>query len=803
MRLKNLLPHLYVVLFFVAICAVYFSPVIQGRELPQHDVLQWEGMSKELQDFREKYDAEPLWTRSMFGGMPAYQISVLYPANLVKYVNDLLTIAFPLPFGYIFLAMLGFYILLLTLKLDFRLAVAGAIGYAFASYNFIIIIAGHNSKMHAIALLPFTVAGVMMVFNKRYLLGGVLTALGLSLQIYANHLQITYYLALALALLGMVEVYKTIRDGVWMHLGKSVAVLMVALMLAVLPNITSLWATYEYGKDTTRGPSELTEKKISTGLDMDYAFSWSYGISETMTLLIPDFMGGASASDIGKNSATYKALVANGAGAQANQFVQQAPLYWGDQPSTSGPVYFGAIMVFFFVIGIMLVKNEYRIWLVTATILFIMLSWGKNFMSFNEFFFHYIPGYNKFRTVSMTLTLAGLAVALLGMMGAGQLFNKELDTVKRTKALLWSFYITGGICLLFALMPGMFFNYSASVDENFKQYEWLIEALRTDRENTLRMDAFRSFFFIGLTFTLLWFYLKSKVSLTYAMLGVAALVLVDMWPVNKRYLNNDHFERASKNKNAVFTPSQADLSIMQDQSLGYRVMNTSLSTFNDASTSYFHHSIGGYHGAKMKRYQELIENQISNNNMQVLNMLNTKYFIVRGQEGSGPMAQQNPGALGAAWFVMEYKMVPDADAEMKALDDFQPAQTAIVDQRFGDLLQGFNPVFDSTAVIRHTDYKPNHLTYETETASEQLAVFSEIYYDKGWKAFIDGQPVPHFRVNYVLRAMRIPAGKHKLEFKFEPAVYYTGEKIALAGSVLLLLLSSGIGFRELKRGTAN
>lgn len=802
MRLKNLLPHLYVILFFLAICAVYFSPVIQGKELRQHDIQQWEGMSKELQDFREKYNTEPLWTRSMFGGMPAYQISVLYPANLVKYVDELLTIVFPVPFGYIFLAMLGFYILLLTLKLDYRLAVAGAIGYAFASYNFIIIMAGHNSKMHAIALVPFVVAGVMMVFNKRYLAGGAMTAMALALQIYANHLQITYYLALALALLGVVELYKTIRDGSWMHLAKSASVLIIALVLSVLPNITGLWATYEYGKDTTRGPSELTEKKVSTGLDIDYAFSWSYGISETMTLIIPDFMGGASASDLGKNSATYKALVANGAGAQANQFVQQAPLYWGDQPSTSGPVYFGAIMVFFFVLGIFLVKNEYRIWLLSATILFIMLSWGKHFLAFNEFFFHYIPGYNKFRTVSMTLALAGMTIVLLGMMGIGQLFNPEVKAEWKRKALLWSFYITGGITLLFALIPGFFFDYTASVDENFKQYEWLVEALQTDRENTLRMDAFRSFLFIGLTFALLWFYLKNKVKLTYAMIGIAALVLLDMWPVNKRYLNNDHFVKGSKNKKEVFTPTQATLSIMQDQSLGYRVMNTSVSTFNDASTSYFHHSIGGYHGAKMKRYQELIENQISKNNMQVLNMLNTKYFIVNGQEGSGPMAQQNPGALGAAWFVREYQLVPDADAEMKALDDFQPAQTAIVDKRFGDQLQGFTPVYDSAAVVRHTDYKPNHLTYETETASEQLAVFSEIYYDKGWKAFIDGQPAPHFRVNYVLRAMRIPAGKHKVEFKFEPAVYYTGEKIALAGSIILLLLVAGISIKELKSGSA-
>ncbi len=799
--IKKLLPHVYVILFFIAICAAYFSPVLEGKMLQQHDIAQWEGMSKEIQDFREQYHSEPLWTNSMFGGMPAYQISVLYPANLVKYVNDVLTLWMPAPFSYIFLALLGFYLLLLCLKVDFRIAIVGAIGYAFASYNFIIIMAGHNSKLHAISLIPFVIAGVILVFNRKYLFGGALTALGLALEIYANHLQITYYLALAIGILGIVELVKAIRTKEILHFAKSAGVLAAATVLSILPNITSLWATYEYGKDSTRGPSELSVKQHSDGLDKDYALAWSYGIGETMTMLIPDFMGGASQSELGKNSATYKALVDNGAGAQANQFVKQVPLYWGEQSFTAGPVYFGAIIVFLFVLGLFLVKTEYRVWLVAGAVLFTMLSWGKNFTAITDLFFNYLPGYNKFRTVSMILTLSGFSVALFSMLGLSSFFDPELNPKKREKALLWSFYITGGICLFFSLLPGALFDFSSSVDENFKQYDWLLAAIRDDRAAALRGDAFRSFFFILCAAALLWFTLKQKIKYQYAILGIAALVLVDMWMVNKRYLNNTQFTSASK-ATQPFQPSQASLSILQDKTPGYRVMNTSVSTFNDASTSYFHHSIGGYHGAKLKRYQELIENQISKNNMSVLDMLNTKYFIVPSQEGGAPIAQQNPGALGAAWFVNEYKIVPNADAELDALTEFSPKQTAIVDQRFKDQLEGFKITPDSTASIKLVDYLPNHLTYQSQSTTDQLAVLSEIYYDKGWNAFVDGKSVPYFRANYVLRAMKVPAGNHKIEFKFEPSVYINGERIALAGSVILLLLFVIIAVRELKSPSA-
>lgn len=795
---KKLTPHLLVIASFALLSLLYFLPVLEGKVIEQHDIAQWEGMSKEIQDFREQYGTEPLWTRSMFGGMPAYQISVLYPANLVKYVNDMLFIGLPVPVGYIFLALLGFYLLLLSLKIDYRLAIAGALAFAFSSYNIIIIMAGHNSKAHAIALIPLVIAGMVITFNKRYLLGGAITAMALALQIYANHLQITYYLAIAIFIWMIIKLVLAAKEKQFGHFMTSSAVLAGAAALAILPNITGLWLTYEYGKDTTRGASELTEKKVSTGLDMDYAFGWSYGKYETMTLLIPDFYGGASAGKLGPNSATYKALSDNGNAANAKQFTQNAPLYWGEQSSTAGPTYLGAIVIFLFVLALFLVKGEFKWWLVITSVLFILLSWGKNFMGFNEFFFHYFPGYNKFRAVTIILSVLAFTFPLLGVLGIQSLLDKAIDLQKKKKALLYSFYITGGICLLYLLVPSMAGDFTSNVDSNYKDYQWLLDALMSDRESALRMDAFRSLFFISAGFTLLFFMLKGTIKAPVALLSLAALILVDLWVVDKRYLNSDNFVSGSKAKQP-FQPTEANLAILQDKEPGYRVMNVAVSTFNDASTSYFHNSIGGYHGAKLKRYQELIEYQISKNNMSVLDMLNTRYFIVPDQQSGRQLAQRNPGALGAAWYVKNIKMVANADSELASLTEFSPAQTIIVDQRFKEQLNGLNLAPDSTASIALTDYKANHLTYATNCNSEQLAVFSEIYYDKGWNAYVDGKLVPHLRANYVLRAMRIPAGKHTVEFKFEPSTYYTGEKISLAGSVLLLLLFAGGVFMELRK----
>ncbi|MFM7078589.1 MAG: YfhO family protein, partial [Bacteroidota bacterium] len=545
-------------------------------------------------------------------------------------------------------------------------------------------------------------------------------------------------------------------------------------------------------------------KKVSKGLDQDYAFAWSYGISESMTMLIPDFMGGPSSSDIGKESATYDALVENGAGTQAAQFVRQTPLYWGTQSYTAGPVYMGAIVCFLFILGFFVVRGPYRIWLVIATVLFIFMSWGKHFMAFNDFLFHYLPGYNKFRTVSMALVFCSVSMVLLGYIALQQLFRDDLDLKLKNKALIWAYALVGGLCFFFASIGPSFINFSAEVDgqllgQDGKPITWLINAIHEDRASALRSDAFRSFMFITIAFGLLWAAINRKIQAAVAVLVIGCLTLVDLWAVDKRYLSDRNF--VSKNRlKQPFQPNEANLAIMQDTTLGYRVMNTSVSTFNDASTSYFHHSIGGYHGAKLKRYQELIEFQISNNNLAVLDMLNTKYLIGSSKETGELVVQPNGKALGAAWYVPEYNTVANADSELNALTNFDPSKMAIVDKRFSKELDGLKIAFDSTATIKLVDYRANRLQYDTRAQTEQLAVFSEIYYDKGWNAFIDGKPAPHFRVNYVLRAMRIPAGDHKIEFRFEPSTYYTGEKIALAGSLILLLAFAGIMVREARKG---
>ena len=793
---ETLKPHLIAVGLFLALTVAYFMPVFQGKELSQHDISQWMGMSKEILDWKAKTGVPPLWTNSMFSGMPGYQISLVSPANLIQYVNNAFWLWLPTPANYIFMMFMGFYVLLIVMKTDWRIALAGGIGYTLASYNFIIIQAGHNSKAHAIALLPLVFAGVVLTVRGELLKGGALTALALALQIFANHLQITYYLAIGIFIYMISEAIFAVLDKRIAGFVKSAAVLVVAAGLAVLPNITSLWATYEYGQYSTRGPSELTEKKTSTGLDKDYALDWSYGQGEALSVLIPDIRGGAMQGSLTKSSATYKALQANGAGAQAESFIKNAPMYWGEK--TGAPSYLGAIVIFFFVLGIFIVEGRYKWWLITATALSIMLAWGKNFPGLSDLFFDHVPGYNKFRTVAMILVLAGFTMPLLGMLALKK-FTDAKDASIYKRPLMWSLYLSGGVCLLFGLIPGFAGDFSASYDSNFSQYDWLLTAIREDRMSALRTDAFRALFFILIAFGLLWFYMKGKVKLTMMLFIIVATVLVDEWMVSKRYLHNENFVSKSKVE-TPFEPSVADQQILQDTGY-YRVMNTTVSTFNDASTSYFHKSIGGYHGAKLKRYQELIEYQIGKGNMKVLDMLNMKYVIQPGSQNQ-PLAVPNPGALGNAWFVKEYRIVPDADAEIKALTDFNPANTMIIDQRYQDLVKGLSIQPDSMSLIKLTLYAPDELKYISNAATPQLAAFSDIYYPKGWNAYVDDKPTDYFRANYVLRAMVVPAGKHNITFKFEPEVFITGEKIALAGSSLVLLRAAAaivLSFRKEKK----
>lgn len=798
---KQVLPYLSAIAIFVVITLAYFSPLLEGKKLKQSDINQWKGMSKEISDFRESTGEEALWTNSMFGGMPAYQISVEYKGNILRYLDQLMQLYLPQPAGMVFLYMIGFFILLLVLKVDNWLAIGGAVAFAFSSYLFIIFEAGHNSKAHAIGYMAPVLAGIILTYRGRYLAGGIMAAIFLSLELLTNHLQITYYLMLIAGVYVITELVSSIREKQLPRFAKATGFLVVAAGLAVATNITSIWATYEYGKETIRGKTELTTEKSNrtSGLDKDYATGWSYGKMETFTLLIPNFNGGSSSGSLSESSSVYKTLRENNIdNNQAENVIKSLPLYWGSQPGVAGPVYVGAIIMFLFIFALFVIDNKFKWWLLVASILSILLSWGKNFPDFTDFFLNYVPGYNKFRAVSMTLVMAELCIPLLAFIGLQKALSAEGNKQKLTKYLYYSMGIAGGIALFFAVAGSSLFDFVSPADEQYKTYfpDWLMVALRQDRAGLLSSDSFRSLVFILLAGGSTWVMINRKIKKPAYFYGVIILlILIDMWTVNRRYLNSESFVR--KSVAAVpFQPSVADQVIMKDKDPNFRVFNQTVGNpFADASTSYFHKSLGGYHGAKLRRYQELIDHHLVKGNMNVYNMLNTKYFIVPDEKNGPPQMQINMQAMGNAWFVNNAHMVNNADEEINALTDLIPAETAVYDKRFEDQVKGHLITKDSLATIVLTEYKPNHLTYKSETGREQLAVFSEIYYDKGWNAYVDGKPAPYFRANYVLRAMIVPAGSHTIEFKFEPVAYATGEKISYASSILLVLLALGtLGF---------
>jgi hypothetical protein len=801
---KSILPHLLVVLVFMLLTIVYFNPLLSGKAINQGDVERFKGMSKEIADYRDTYHKEPLWTNGMFSGMPAYQISVLYPSNWVRPLIKLTAMGIPHPACIIFLCMLGFYLLLLTFKVDRLLAAAGAVGFALSSYFVILIEAGHNPKGYAIAYMAPVIMGILMAYRGRMWLGSAIAGISLSLELASNHLQITYYLALLSGVIVLGELISAIVSKQIANFIKSSGLLLVAALLAVLPNITNLLVTEEYGKYTIRGASELSDEKQNktSGLDRDYATQWSYGIGETFTLMIPNFKGGESQA-IGDN----KTALAN-VSPEMQQYVgQSTDQYWGDQPFTSGPVYIGALICFLFVLAMFILKDNLKWYLLVATVLAIMLSWGKNYMGFTNFFMDYLPGYNKFRAVSMTLVIVEFTVPLIAILGIREIvLNPALLKEKRN-----SFYIalaaTAGLCLLFYMMPGTFQDFYKdgeyeSVSAQLKksgaapeQMQQFLSGMETARMSIFKADAMRSFLFIILGAGLLFIYSIKSFNKNYLYAGLGLLILIDLWAVDKRYLNEKNFVSKSSME-TPYQPSAADEQILKDPDPHYRVMNASLSPFQDASTSYFHKSIGGYHGAKLRRYQDLYERQISKNNMQVLNMLNAKYFIMQNQQSGELMAQRNPSAMGNAWFVKELKWVANPDSEINALSNFNPAMTAVVDKKWEKEVNSNSFQYDSAASIKLKSYKADELVYEAKAATPQMTVFSEIYYAKGWNAYVDGKLTPHLSVNYVLRAMILPAGKHEVLFKFEPEAYYKGEKIAMAGSILLLLFVIGGVFMQ-------
>ena len=823
---KMLLPHIIAVVAFLFITMAYFSPMLQGKVLSQHDVTQYQGSAKEISDYYYNEGKTSAWTGSMFSGMPAYQIGVHGGSpNFLDYLEAPVKALGNTTAGPVFAGMLMAYILFCLMGFSPAVAILGAVAYSLSSYNIVILNAGHVTKAWALAYMPLIVAGFMSLFKNKILLGSVLVGLGLALQIKSNHLQVTYYTGLLSVILFITYAVEVLSKKNYKSFLMSCGAMIIAVALAVLANMGNIYGNMEMARESTRGKSELTSpksesEKQSTGLDKDYAFGWSYGKAETFTFLVPNLYGGES-KPYDKDAQSIKVLTQKVQSGEipaefANQ-VSRIPQYWGDQPFTQGTVYLGAIVCFLFLLGMIIIRSNVKWGLLVATIFFILLAWGKNLEWFNDWFFYHFPLYSKFRAVSTALVVPALTIVMVAVWGIKEFFSGEIDKKKLKKALYISLGVVGGLCLILWIAPGAFFNFTSGADAQWKAQvpEWYYNALLTDRQDLMSSDALRSLVFVLLGGAILYFSLRTKVDTKkmtiYGSLGLTVLVLIDLWGIDKRYLNENNFVAKSTYKTETFSPSVADQAILKDQHPSYRVLNLN-NPFAETTTSYYHKSIGGYHAAKLKRYQELIDNRLdgevnqiigtfssqnidtimaSFNKTKALNMLNAKYVIYHPEQP--PLV--NPNAMGNAWFVNEYKLVNNADEEIAAINTLDPHTTAVVDKRFESELSGLKITPDSTATIELVSYKPDVLTYKTKAASEQLAVLSEIYFSNGWQAYVDGKEVPHFRADWTLRAMRVPAGEHEIVFKFEPQGYYNSRHVATASSAVLVLLLIGIIIR--------
>lgn len=777
---------------FALITLVYFSPITQGKRLKQHDIEMYKGMSQEIVDFKAKTGEQSLWTNSMFGGMPAWNISVPQNSNLMTYVNKTLSLGFPHPIGAVFISMLGFFILLLVLDCSVWISFIGALAYGFTSYLFIVIGAGHNSKAMAMAYMAPVIAGILLTYKGKYLWGAVLTAIALALEIRAGHLQITYYLLLIVVCIIIAELIETIKEKKYQHFLKASGILVGVAIIAILTSTTTLYANYEFGKETMRGRPVLKKDVANQtkGLDRDYVTQWSYGIGETWSLMIPNAKGGASAYIGSKNSALDKC------DPRFRSTIAQQNAYWGDQPGTSGPVYVGAIVCFLFVLGLFIVKGKYKWVLLAATVLSILLSWGKNFMGFTDFFLDYIPGYNKFRAVSMTLVMAEVCMPLLALLALSELF-KNPDTLKQNRKYVYiSLGITGGLCLLFYAMPQTFFSFlSADEAYQFKQlqagqdgaiYATFANELEKVRAAIFKHDAIRSFLYIYVAAILILLSISGKLNKKIMFAGLVILVVADMFTIDKRYLNDSNFIAKSK-ADKPFVMSDIDKQILQDKDPDYRVLNLTLSTFNDASTSYFHKSIGGYSGAKLRRYQDIIDhylNRSDSNYWKVLNMLNTRY-IIYSKDGQKKLSK-NYEAFGNAWIVGDIKWVATPNEEIDAIADTDVKNVAIVNNEFKNMIGDFK-ASPAEGAVQLIGYQPNMLTYQFDSSKDELVVFSEIWTKKGWKMWVDGVESPLFRSDYILRSAIIPSGQHEIVMRYEPSIWRIGNAIQLITSLLILL----------------
>lgn len=796
-QIKKSLPYLISILFFVIISVVFFMPdIAEGKVLFQADTMQGIGVGQEGVAFREKTGEITRWTNSLFSGMPNYQITPSYaPSSVIRFLENAYRLWLPSPASLVFIMLLGFFILLISLNVKWYLAVIGAIAYAFSSYFFILIEAGHLWKFITLAYIPPTIAGILLVYRGKYLIGAFLAALFATFQISANHVQMTYYSLFVILALITCECIAYIKEKRIAEFFKASGVLIAAALLAVAANWPNLYNTYEYSKESTRGLSELahpenTAKSGLAGLEKDYITSWSYGLGETWSLLIPDIKGGSSVY-IGQDKNLLKDVPQ-----QYKSVIAQQMRYWGDQPFTSGPVYVGAFVLMLFILGCFIVKGPLKWALLSATILSIVLAWGKNFMPLTDLFIDYFPMYNKFRAVSSMLVIAEFCIPILAILALKEIIENPGILKAKKRAVFFTLEITAGVALLFALFPNLFFSYLSQQEQTAflpqakanPQIKEIIAYLESVRESIFTADAWRSLIIICLGAGLTYLYATSRLKKYTYIIAIGALILCDLYMVDKRYLNSSNFVPKRQLTNP-FPMTEADKEILQDQDPNFRVFNLSVQNpFSDPTTSYYHKSIGGYHAAKLRRYQDLIEHQLSKGNQQVLNMLNTKYFILADENGKA-YAQHNAGALGNGWFVSNIKWVDNADEEMETLDNFNPLDMAVIDVRFKDVLGNIPPLSKTQDdTIRLTSYKPNELIYTANSLYGGLAVFSEIYYPDGWKVTIDGKPVKEIRADYVLRALYIPEGTHEIVFRFDPDSVRKSETIAFIALAFIGLL---------------
>lgn len=845
MNFKKILPHIIAVVAFIVVSLVFFSPVMEGKKLFQSDMAQFDGASKELHDYEKASGEGANWANAMFSGMPSYQIAFPQSNNIFNTIAPPLTLwnrSFDA--GIFFIMMLGFYVFMCSMGAKPLISAFSALIYALGSYNVIIITVGHITKAWAMAMIAPILAGMILVFKRKYISGIIIFTLSLGLQIYFNHIQITYYTLIAALILGMTYLIYAIKEKQIKNFALSCGALIIAAVIAVMPNSSHLALNAEYAKHTMRGGSELSIKANDNannnkkGLTIDYAYAWSYGVGETFTMLIPDFRGGGSSDNRWESLAENRlqeiqtTQPAQASHPQINQVVNQyaGSTYWGEQPFTAGTVYFGAIVIFLSLLGFLLIKGAERWWLLFATIVSILMSWGSNFMILNEFLFNHLPLYNKFRTPSMILVIANVTLVITAFLGLKEFFNKEIDNNKKTTSLFISGGIVGGFCLLCALLPDLFASFTSSQDSVFETMlgNSFIQALYEDRKSAFTSDALRSFIFIAIAFVSLFLFAKDKLKkeiIVIVIIGIASVI--DLWQVDKRYISNDNYKKPYEleiQSTPALETIKADVEAKNINH--YRVYNMAVNTFNDASTSFYVPSIGGYHGAKLQRYQDIIsfhltnpnyvqkdlndtsllktnqirqffytyQQQIKCPNLQVLNMLDTKYFILPvGQEGG--TAIENPEACGAAWFVENIKTVNTADEEILALNDFNPQHTAILNKEFASQLQNkdfSNADQQATIALQESPNKnPDLKIYKTKSTTAQLCVFSEIYYKEGWKAYIDGKEAPILRANYVLRALEVPAGEHTIELRCEPDTLKTFNIINLIGSILIVIFVIG------------